>query len=128
MNSQTQYTIALSVPRAPACVRTFTIDDTTTQGFISGGDAVSEYFPCPIGTGPGGIVPGDYPPQDLSQEQRQYLYEAFGNSGEAPPVFPSIEGNTSDPNQSGDYALATNPNISVWSNNNGSGGSYAYLI
>ncbi len=40
--------------------------------------------PCPSGTGPGGIVAGDYPPQNLTQDQRQWLFQVFGNSGEAP--------------------------------------------
>ena len=39
---------------------------------------------CPGGTGPEGLVAGDYPPQKLSQDQRQWLYEAFSYSGTAP--------------------------------------------
>lgn len=39
--------------------------------------------PCPAGTGPNGIVAGSYPPQRLTQEERQWLYEIFGNSGTA---------------------------------------------
>lgn len=35
-------------------------------------------------SGPGGIRPGSYPPQSLSQDQRQWLYEYFGHSGQAP--------------------------------------------
>lgn len=34
--------------------------------------------------GPGGITPGDYPPESLAQEQRQFLFEEFGNQGTAP--------------------------------------------
>ncbi len=37
--------------------------------------------PCPSGVGPGGITAGDYPPERLTNEQRQWLYEQFGNSG-----------------------------------------------
>lgn len=37
-----------------------------------------------MATGPGGITPGSYPPQDLSQDQRQWLWEQFGHSGTAP--------------------------------------------
>jgi hypothetical protein len=39
---------------------------------------------CPIGTGPGGILAGGYTPQNLTQEQRQWLWEQFGHSGTAP--------------------------------------------
>lgn len=39
--------------------------------------------PCPSGLGPEGITAGDYPPQRLTQQQRQWLYEAFGNQGTA---------------------------------------------
>ncbi len=37
--------------------------------------------PCPSGTGPGGITAGDYPPTELTQDQRQWLFEVFGHSG-----------------------------------------------
>lgn len=43
-----------------------------------------QYDPCPPGTGPGGIKAGDYPPTSLTQEQRQWLFNAFGHSGIAP--------------------------------------------
>jgi len=44
--------------------------------------------PCPSGTGPGGIVAGgDYKPQDLTQAQRQWLYQAFGHDGVAPAGY-----------------------------------------
>ena len=36
------------------------------------------------GSGPGGIQPGDYPAESLTQEQRNWLWQFFGNSGEAP--------------------------------------------
>lgn len=39
--------------------------------------------PCPSGTGPDGITPGSYPPTSLKQEQRQWLFNIFGNSGVA---------------------------------------------
>lgn len=39
---------------------------------------------CQCGTGPGGIIAGSYDPVPLTQEQRQWLWEAFGHSGEAP--------------------------------------------
>lgn len=35
-------------------------------------------------TGPGGIALGSYPPQSLTQDQRQWLWEQFGHSGQAP--------------------------------------------
>lgn len=34
--------------------------------------------------GPGGIMPGSYDPQSLTQEQRNWLFNYFGNQGEAP--------------------------------------------
>jgi hypothetical protein len=43
--------------------------------------SAGEYDPCPPGTGPGGITAGDYPPTSLTQEQRQWLFEAFGHTG-----------------------------------------------
>src|SRR3990167_7116723 len=36
-----------------------------------------------MATGPGGITPGSYEPQSLTQEQRNWLYNYFGNRGEA---------------------------------------------
>lgn len=41
------------------------------------------YPACPSGTGPGGITAGDYPPERLTQDQRQWLYTIFGHSGSA---------------------------------------------
>jgi len=38
---------------------------------------------CPQGTGPGGILAANYPPEKLTQDQRQWLFEIFGNSGTA---------------------------------------------
>jgi hypothetical protein len=35
-------------------------------------------------TGPGGLRAGDYDPNSLTQEKRQWLFEVFGNSGIAP--------------------------------------------
>lgn len=43
--------------------------------------ASAQYAPCPSGTGPGGITAGDYPPESLAQEQRQWLFEKFGHTG-----------------------------------------------
>jgi hypothetical protein len=40
--------------------------------------------PCPVGAGPRGIVAGDYPPSKLYQDERQWLFEVFGNQGIAP--------------------------------------------
>jgi hypothetical protein len=42
------------------------------------------YDPCPPGTGPGGITAGSYDPTLLSQDQRQWLFQAFGHAGIAP--------------------------------------------
>ncbi|MBK8033800.1 MAG: hypothetical protein IPK17_30740 [Chloroflexi bacterium] len=39
---------------------------------------------CPSGNGPSGIVAGGYTPQNLTQEQRQWLWDMFGHSGTAP--------------------------------------------
>jgi len=39
---------------------------------------------CPSGSGPGGIIAGGYPPEKLTQDQRQWLFSIFGNAGEAP--------------------------------------------
>lgn len=39
---------------------------------------------CPSGTGPDGITAGGYDPTKLTQAQRQWLFERFGHSGEAP--------------------------------------------
>lgn len=60
----------------------------TTLGHISVAEAQRDpNDPCPGGTGPGGIVAGDYPPQDLTQEQRQWLWNVFGNNpNETAPV------------------------------------------
>ena len=38
-------------------------------------------------TGPGGIAPGSYRAETLSQEQRQFLWEFFGHSGPAPTGY-----------------------------------------
>jgi hypothetical protein len=38
-------------------------------------------------TGPGGIRAGSYSPQDLSQDQRQWLFEVFGHAGVAPDGY-----------------------------------------
>jgi len=46
--------------------------------------AVPTYFPCPAGSGPDGITAGGYNPQKLTQDQRQWLFNIFGNSGTAP--------------------------------------------
>ncbi len=44
----------------------------------------AQYQPCPSGSGPGGIVAGgNYAPQDLTQEQRDWLFHAFGHEGQA---------------------------------------------
>lgn len=37
-----------------------------------------------MAVGPGGITVGSYSPQDLTQEQRQWLWQQFGHNGEAP--------------------------------------------
>ena len=37
-----------------------------------------------MATGPGNIAPGSYEPQGLTQEQRQWLFNYFGNQGNAP--------------------------------------------
>ncbi len=40
---------------------------------------------CPQGTGPSGIKPGtSMDPKDMTQAQRQWLFEAFGHTGTAP--------------------------------------------
>jgi Spy/CpxP family protein refolding chaperone len=53
----------------------------------SGGSTQPPLPPCPSGTGPGGITAGSYPPQDLTQEQRQWLWNIFGNNpNEQAPV------------------------------------------
>ncbi|MEL7434150.1 MAG: DUF1349 domain-containing protein, partial [Chloroflexota bacterium] len=39
---------------------------------------------CPAGVGPNGITAGDYPPGKLYQNERQWLFAAFGHSGTAP--------------------------------------------
>lgn len=38
-------------------------------------------------TGPGGIKKRDYPPQNLTQEQRQWLWEQFNHQGIAPAGY-----------------------------------------
>lgn len=40
--------------------------------------------PCPLGVGPNGITPGDYDPNKLIQQEKQWLWEIFGHSGFAP--------------------------------------------
>jgi hypothetical protein len=45
------------------------------------------YPPCPGGTGPGNIVAGDYPPTRLTQDERQWLFNVFGEAGTAPVGF-----------------------------------------
>ena len=46
--------------------------------------AWDEHNPCPSGTGPGGITAGDYDPNTLTQDQKQWLFTIFGNAGIAP--------------------------------------------
>jgi hypothetical protein len=74
---------------------------------------------CPPGSGPGGIVAGSYPPQDLTQDQRNWLYHIFGNSGEAsvgyggencgggsawaPPAFDERTPSANNNNSAGSY-------------------------
>ncbi len=53
---------------------------------------------CPSGVGPGGITAGSYPPQNLTQDQRQWLYQSFGHSGQAPVGYGG-EGCQSQPSQ-----------------------------
>jgi hypothetical protein len=48
---------------------------------------------CPGGTGPNGITANSYPPQNLTQAQRQWLWNTFGhNSNETAPVGYGGEG------------------------------------
>src|SRR5258708_14047595 len=50
--------------------------------------ANAQFQPCPSGTGPGGVhAGGSYSPQSLTQEQRQWLFQAFGHSGIAPDGY-----------------------------------------
>lgn len=37
--------------------------------------------------GPGGIVPGQYPADSLTQEQRQWLWKFFGHTGDTPAGY-----------------------------------------
>ena len=56
---------------------------------------------CPQGTGPGGIKAGSYPPTSLTQEQRQWLFSAFGHAGIAPDGYGGEScGNTQPTQQS----------------------------
>jgi hypothetical protein len=53
-------------------------------GYGGEGCPVTPVPQCPVGIGPGGIVAGGYTPQNLTQEQRQWLWDRFGHSGTAP--------------------------------------------
>ncbi len=64
--------------------------------------SVSVPTPAPAqdeGGGPEGITKGSYKAQDLTQSQRQWLWEQFGHSGEAPVGYggESTEEQKSDP-------------------------------
>lgn len=48
-------------------------------------------------TGPGGIHAGSYSPQTLSQEQRQWLFEVFGNNGIASEGYGGQDCNNNPP-------------------------------
>jgi hypothetical protein len=43
--------------------------------------AAQELTPCPSETGPNGIVAGEYLPQQLTREESQWLWQAFGHRG-----------------------------------------------
>lgn len=50
-------------------------------------------------TGPGGIVPGNYNAQQLTQDQRNWLFNYFGHSGQAPQGY----GGENAPGEYGNY-------------------------
>ncbi|MFC1749854.1 hypothetical protein ACFL2V_13730 [Pseudomonadota bacterium] len=81
----TEYDLYLSVPGVEACRTKFTIRDTNNSSSSLDSTSPHGALGCPGGTGSRtGIHPGNYNPKDLNQDQRQDLYELFGNSGTAP--------------------------------------------
>jgi hypothetical protein len=55
-----------------------TLQTLQAENLVMDGTYVSPA--CPSGTGPGGITAGSYSPQSLTQEQRQWLWNLFGNN------------------------------------------------
>ena len=71
---------------------------SSISGCLSGGssDPASTLAPapiattdttCPIGIGPGGIRSGKYAATSLTREQQQWLFQLFGNQGQAPSAY-----------------------------------------
>jgi hypothetical protein len=97
----------------------------------------SIYDPCPSGTGPDGITAGDYDPNTLSQEKKQWLFEIFGNIGIAPvgyggqqcgvtppsPTFTPTLSETPTPTSTPTPLPITNPmpSLAYWKMEEGSG-------